>query len=79
MDKKEKNIIYHRKISGKNSDYVHIISCLLGRVFIGAIGKRAKKGCAGGNEERKVDWIKIKPMGKLGSFSMISKEYRKKK
>lgn len=36
-------------------------------MFIGAIGKRAKKGCAGGNEERKVDWIKIKPMGKLGS------------
>ena len=47
---------------------MHTISCLLGRVFIGAIGKRAKKGCAPGNEERKVDWIKIKPMGKLGSF-----------
>ena len=46
---------------------MHIISCLLGRVFIRAIGKRAKKGCAGGNKERKVDWTEIKPMGKLGS------------
>ena len=36
-------------------------------MFIRAIGKRAKKGCSRGNEERKVDWIKIKPMGKLGS------------
>ena len=46
---------------------MHTISCLLSRVFIRAIGKRAKKGCSRGNEERKVDWIKIKPMGKLGS------------
>ena len=36
-------------------------------MFIRAIGKRAKKGCAGGNKERKVDWTEIKPMGKLGS------------